>query len=149
MKKVGGLFTRSALALMAFAALPLSAAELAHRWSFNNDYLIDFTTAFEIKTGNFIIYHTGDSGRGTEPKLGTTRGRPDLWLFFPGCGVNTAKAVEKVNAKRIVFGHLWELGHLQGHRGRLDERDIRPRLAAAKTAGCEDVSVAFWGDRII
>ncbi len=115
----------------------------------HNDYLIDFTTAFEIKTGNFIIYHTGDSGRGTEPKLGTTRGRPDPWLFFPGCGVNTAKAVEKVNAKRIVFGHLWELGHLQGHRGRLDERDIRPRLAAAKTAGCEDVSVAFWGDRII
>ena len=115
----------------------------------HNDYLIDFTTAFEIKTGDFILYHTGDSGRGTEPKLGTAWGRPDLWLFFPGCGVNTAKAVEKVNAKRIVFGHLWELGHLQGHRGRLDERDIRPRLAAAKTAGCEDVSVAFWGDRII
>ena len=115
----------------------------------HNDYLIDFTTAFEIKTGNFIIYHTGDSGRGTEPKLETVWGRPDLWLFFPGCKVNTAKAVEKVKAKRIVFGHLWELGHLQGHRGRLDERDIRPRLAAAKTAGCEDVSVAFWGDRII
>ena len=115
----------------------------------HNDYLIDFTTAFEIKTGDFIIYHTGDSGRGTEPKLGTAWGRPDLWLFFPGCGVNTAKAVEKVNAKRIVFGHLWELGHPQGHRGRLDERDIRPRLAAAKTAGCENVSVAFWGDRII
>lgn len=115
----------------------------------HNDYLIDFTTAFEIKTGDFILYHTGDSGRGTEPKLETVWGRPDLWLFFPGCKVNTAKAVEKVKAKRIVFGHLWELGHPQGHRGRLDERDIRPRLAAAKTAGCEDVSVAFWGDRII
>ncbi len=38
MKKVGGLFTCSALALMAFAALPLSAAELTHRWSFNGDY---------------------------------------------------------------------------------------------------------------
>ena len=38
MKKVGGLFTRSALALMALAALPLSAAELTHRWSFNGDY---------------------------------------------------------------------------------------------------------------
>ena len=38
MKKVGGLFTCSALALMAFAALPLSAAEVAHRWSFNGDY---------------------------------------------------------------------------------------------------------------
>jgi hypothetical protein len=35
MKKGGGLFICSALALMAFAALPLSAAELTHRWSFN------------------------------------------------------------------------------------------------------------------
>ena len=115
----------------------------------HNDYLIDFTTAFEIKTGDFILYHTGDSGRGTEPKLETVWGRPDLWLFFPGCGIDTAKAVEKVNAKRIVFGHLWELSHWPGHRGRLDERLIRPQLAWAKEAGCEDVSVAFWGDRII
>ena len=38
MKKVGGLFTCSALALMAFAALPLCAAELTHRWSFNGNY---------------------------------------------------------------------------------------------------------------
>ena len=38
MKKVGGLFTCSALALMAFAALPLSAAELTHRWSFNGEW---------------------------------------------------------------------------------------------------------------
>ena len=33
----------------------------------HNDYLIDFTTAFEIRVGDFILYHTGDSGRGTEP----------------------------------------------------------------------------------
>ena len=115
----------------------------------HNDYLIDFTTAFEIKIGNFILYHTGDSGRGTEPKLETVWGRPDLWLFFPGCGIDTSRAVEKVQAKRIVFGHLWELGHGRGHRGRLDEPLIRPRLVWAKEAGCTDVSVAFWGDRII
>ncbi len=115
----------------------------------HNDYLIDFTTAFEIKIGDFILYHTGDSGRGTEPKLGTTWGRPDLWLFFPGCGIDTRKAVEKVQAKRIVFGHLWELGHRRGHRGRLDEQLIRPRLVWAREAGCADVSLAFWGDRII
>ena len=115
----------------------------------HNDYLIDFTTAFEVKIGGFILYHTGDSGRGTEPKLETTWGRPDLWLFFPGCGIDTRKAVEKVQAKRIVFGHLWELGHERGHRGRLDEPLIRPRLAWAKEAGCTDVSVAFWGDRVI
>ncbi len=115
----------------------------------HNNYLIDFTTAFEIKIGDFILYHTGDSGRGTEPKLGTVWGRPDLWLFFPGCGIDTLKAVAKVNAKRIVFGHLWELGHARNHRGRLDEPLIRPRLAWAREAGCRDVSVAFWGDRII
>ena len=42
MKKVGGLFTRSALALMALAALPLGAAELTHRWSFNGDWALRY-----------------------------------------------------------------------------------------------------------
>ncbi|MDO4858209.1 MAG: hypothetical protein Q4A17_09720 [Thermoguttaceae bacterium] len=116
----------------------------------HNPKLINFTTAFEIRIGSFILYHTGDSGRGTEPKLETVWGRPDLWLFFPGCGIDTAVAVKKINAKRIVFGHLWELGHKRGHVGmRLDEPLIRPRLVWAKEAGCEDVSVAFWGDRIL
>ena len=109
---------------------------------------INFTMAFEIKIGNWLLYHTGDSGRGTEPKLVTPWGRPDLWLFFPGCGINTAKAVEKVNAKRIVFGHLWELGHKTRHRGRLDEPLIRRALAAARPI-VKDTSVAFWGDRIV
>ena len=114
----------------------------------HNRHLIDFTTAFEIRADGFTIYHTGDSGKGTEPKLNTIWGHPDLWLFFPGCGINTPEAVAKVKAKRIVFGHLWELGHEQGHKGRFDERLILPRLAEAKKAGCKDVSVAFWGDRI-
>lgn len=114
----------------------------------HNDYLIDFTTAFEIKIGEFRLYHTGDSGRGTEHKLETVWGRPDLWLFFPGCGIDVAKAVGKVNAKRIVFGHLWELGHQTGHRGRLDEPLIRRALAAARPI-VKDTSVAFWGDRVL
>ena len=109
---------------------------------------IDFTMAFEIRIGNWLLYHTGDSGRGTEPKLVTPWGRPDLWLFFPGCGINTAKAVEKVNPKRIVFGHLWELGHKTKHRGRLDEPLIRRALAAARPI-VSDTSLAFWGDRIV
>ena len=114
----------------------------------HHDYLVDFTTAFEIKIGDFILYHTGDSGYGTEPKLGTTWGRPDLWLFFPGCGIDTEKAVKRVGAKRIVFGHLWELGHDGGHKGRLDEPLIRSALAAA-CPSCSDTTVAFWGDRIL
>ena len=109
---------------------------------------IDFTMAFEIRIGNWLLYHTGDSGRGTEPKLVTPWGCPDLWLFFPGCGINTAKAVEKVYPKRIVFGHLWELGHKTKHRGRLDEPLIRRALAAARPI-VHDTSLAFWGDRIV
>ena len=109
---------------------------------------INFTMAFEIRVGNWLLYHTGDSGRGTEPKLVTPWGRPDLWLFFPGCGINTARAVEKVNPKRIVFGHLWELGHRQRHHGRLDEPLIRRALAAACPI-VPDTSLAFWGDRIV
>ena len=115
----------------------------------HNDWLIDFTTAFEIKVGNWTLYHTGDSGRGTEPKLETVWGEPDLWLFFPGCGIDTAKAVEKIKAKRIVFGHLWELEHKQNHRGRLDEPLLRRALLHAAKGGSKNTSLAFWGDRIV
>jgi hypothetical protein len=115
----------------------------------HNDWLIDFTTAFEIRVGNWTMYHTGDSGKGTEPKLETVWGRPDLWLFFPGCGIDTAKAVAKIDAKRIVFGHLWELDHKQNHRGRLDEPLIRRALAQAAKVGHKQTSLAFWGDRVV
>ena len=115
----------------------------------HNDWLIDFTTAFEIKVGNWTLYHTGDSGRGTEPKLETVWGRPDLWLFFPGCGIDTAKAVAKVQAKRIVFGHLWELEHKQNHQGRLDEPLLRRALVNAVKGGNRSTLLAFWGERIV
>ena len=114
----------------------------------HNSYLIDFTTAFEIRVGNWILYHTGDCGNGSEGKLGTVWGRPDLWLFFPGCGINVAKAVERVQPKRVVFGHLWELSHDVGYgKDRLVEPLIRRALAAAKPI-CANTSVAFWGDRV-
>ena len=110
----------------------------------HNNYLIDFTTAFEIRVGGWVLYHTGDCGSGSEGKLGTAWGRPDLWLFFPGCGINVAKAVGVMKPKRIVFGHLWELGH---KTGRLNEPLIRAALPRAKSQ-CGDVSLAFWGDRV-
>ena len=111
----------------------------------HNEYLIDFTTAFEIKVGKFHLYHTGDSGKGTEPKLNTAWGRPDLWLFFPGCGIDVAKAVRKVDPRRVVFGHLWELGH---STGRLTAPGIRHALNRARPL-CGDVSFALWGDRVV
>lgn len=112
----------------------------------HNEWLIDFTTAFEIRVGGRTLYHTGDSGKGTEPKLETVWGRPDIWLFFPGCGIDVAKAVEKIEPKRIVIGHMWELGHWGG---RQDAKKARDRKAKAEAAGCRDVSIAFWGDRIV
>ena len=111
----------------------------------HNDYLIDFTTAFEIKVGDFVLYHTGDSGRGTEPKLGTVWGKPDLWLFFPGCGINPGEAVRRVQPKRVVFGHIWELGH---KHGRLTTPMVR-RAKEKADAYCSNVAPALWGDRII
>ncbi|MBO7721528.1 MAG: MBL fold metallo-hydrolase [Kiritimatiellae bacterium] len=111
----------------------------------HNEYLVDFTTAFEVKVGDFILYHSGDGGRGAEPKLETVWGRPDLWLFFPGCGINVAEAVERVRPKRIVFGHLWELGH---RTGRLTTPMVRNARAAADPL-CADVSVRLWGDRLV
>ena len=111
----------------------------------HNAYLIDFTTAFEIRIGDFVLYHTGDSGRGTESKLGTVWGKPDLWLFFPGCGIDVTAAVRQVQPKRIVFGHLWELGHVHG---RLTTPMVRTAKTRAETA-CANVSAALWGDRVL
>ena len=108
----------------------------------HNSYLVDFTTAFEIRVGKWIMYHTGDCG--VAGKLGTRWGRPDVWTFFPGCGVDVAEAVTKVNARKVVFGHLWELGH-NSHR--LTAPLIKSAFRKAKGANA-DVNVAFWGDRI-
>ena len=108
----------------------------------HNDYLVDFTTAFEIRVGSWTLYHTGDCGKGSEGKLRASR--PDLWMFFPGCGINVEDAVSRVRPKRLAFGHLWELGH---RSGRLTAPLLRSAFAAARRAGVEPV-LALWGDRI-
>jgi L-ascorbate metabolism protein UlaG (beta-lactamase superfamily) len=110
----------------------------------HNDILLDFTTAFEIRVGDWTLYHTGDCGRKSERKLRTAWGRPDLWLFFPGCGIDVARAVRRIRPKRLVFGHLWELCH---ESGRLDAPLIRAALSAARSAGA-DPDLAFWGVRL-
>lgn len=109
----------------------------------HNKYLIDFTTAFEIRVGDWKLFHTGDCGIST--KLRTTWGSPDLWLFFPMGSIDVADAVRRVRPKRVVFGHLWELGH---KTGRLKAPLMKRSLKAASPF-CGDVAPAFWGDRII
>lgn len=108
----------------------------------HNGYLADFTTAFEIRVGNWSFYHTGDCGNAA--KLKTFWGGPDLWTFFPGCGIDVAEAVRKIGAKRTVFGHLWELGH---QTGRLTAVLVRAAFSSAESVGVSP-EVAFWGDRI-
>ena len=110
----------------------------------HNAYLIDFTTAFEIRVGNWILYHTGDCG--VASKLRTTWGRPDLWVFFPGCGVNVADAERNVRPKQMSFGHLWELGH---HSGRLTTPMVRAARKKAIDAGEQNLTVPLWGERIV
>ena len=108
----------------------------------HNGYLIDFTTAFEVRVGRWRLYHTGDCG--VADKLKTVWGRPDVWTFFPGCGVDVADAVKRIRPKKLVFGHLWELGH---SKGRLTAPLIRAARAKAVSAGVEP-SVALWGERV-
>ena len=107
---------------------------------------IDFTTAFEMRIGDFRLLHTGDCGVAND-KLRVEWGRPDLWLFFPMSLINIADAVERIHPKRCVFGHLWELGHAVG-KGRAYKPHIRRALPLAERH-CKDTTVAFWGDRII
>lgn len=71
---------------------------------------IDFTTGFEMAIGDFRLMHTGDCGVAND-KLCVKWGRPDLWLLFPMSALDVADAVCRINPKRVVFGHLWELGH--------------------------------------
>ena len=108
----------------------------------HNSYLVDFTTAFEIRVDGWTLYHTGDCA--SAAKFGTIWGPPDLWMFFPGCGVNVAEAVRRVRPKRLFFGHLWELGHKSG---RLGAPLIRAARDAARGAGAEP-SLALWGERL-
>lgn len=109
----------------------------------HNTYLLDFTTAFEIRVGDWKLYHTGDCS--VADKIGTKWGAPDLWLFFPMGALNVADAVERVRPKRIVIGHIWELAHSSG---RLMTPMVRRAIKNAAPF-CPDVTAGLWGDRLI
>ena len=124
----------------------LKDVEIRTSYVDHNPYLVNFTTAFEIRVGKWLFYHSGDCGVAT--KLRTTWGRPDLWFFFPGCGVKVPEAYRNVKPRRIAFGHLWELAHDTGcWKGRLSEPIIKRARGEVLAEGA-DLFIPFWGERL-
>ena len=109
----------------------------------HNSYLVDFATAFEIRVGNFTIYHSGDCSN--LAKLNPTR-RPDLWFVHPRCGLNVGDGVRKLNPQLTVIAHLNELGHARD-RWRWTWQDGLAEAEAARTVGGAAL-VPVWGARV-
>ncbi len=117
--------------------------EIATSLTDHNNYLVDFTTAFEIKVGAWRMLHTGDCSN--VQKLNPIWGRPDLWVFFPGCGVDVAAGERRIRPALTAYGHLWELGHAKWRLTTpMVERARRLTLAEGGT-----VTIPLWGDRIV
>ena len=109
----------------------------------HNNYLVDFTTAFEIRAGEFTIYHTGDCS--SLAKLNPTR-RPDLWIVHPYCGMNVADGIRKLTPTLTAMAHLNELGHAR-NRWRWSWSDGLKAKARAEEVGGQAI-VPVWGERI-
>lgn len=110
----------------------------------HNAYLIDFTTAFEIKVGDFVIFHSGDCCNVN--KLTPACASPDLWIVHPRCGMKVAEGAERLNPKTTVIAHLNELGHARD-RWRWSWSDGLVEKAKVEATGRRAV-VPLWGDRI-
>ena len=111
----------------------------------HNDYLADFTTAFEITSGGYTIYHTGDCSN--VAKLKPKCGRPDLWIVHPVCGMDVRDGYGKFQPKLTAIEHLNELGHRPG-RSRWTYQRGFAEAAKIETLGGKTV-VPLWGERIV
>ena len=109
----------------------------------HNDYLVDFTTVFEVRIGDYVIYHSGDCSN--VAKLNPTR-RPDLWIVHPYCGTKVEIGVEKMKPRLTVMAHLNEFGHAR-NRWRWTWEDGFKAKAKAEAAGGKAI-VPVWGERI-
>ena len=110
----------------------------------HNSYLVDFTTAFEIRVGKYVIYHSGDCSN--VAKLNPTSS-PDLWILHPRCGMKVEDGVRKFRPALTVIAHLNELGHARD-RWRWTWNDGLKAKAAAEAAGSAAI-VPVWGERIV
>lgn len=112
----------------------------------HNYYLQDFTIAFEITVGDYVIYHTGDSGFVHEMR--PTHPHPDLWVVSAYCYIEPVPAVRQVEPKLMMFAHLQELGHAVGGGARSTWGRGLEGAAAVKAAGYNAI-VPVWGERIV
>ena len=111
----------------------------------HNDYLIDYTTPFEVQIGRFTLFHSGDCCSHT--KLHVLR-RPDLWVFHPYCGMDpVAGCREAINPKLAVIAHLQELGHAK-NRYRWTYRDGLDEKAKLEEVGFS-ARMPLWGERLV
>ena len=137
-RKIGG-YTRARTKTFRFGDVEIVTGLCDH-----NDYLIDYTTPFEVKMGDFTLYHSGDCC--DHAKLHASR-PPDLWVFHPRCGMDVVKGCqEAIHPKLAVIAHLQELGHAKD-RYRWTYRDgldVKARLEAAGFSAL----MPLWGDRL-
>lgn len=111
----------------------------------HNDYLVDYTTTFEIHVGNFTIFHTGDCSNWK--KLNPRR-QPDLWMVHPYCGTDPVVAArERLHPRKTLVVHLHELHHPNGN-ARWDFRVGQEESKRLVDAGY-DADFPLWGARIV
>ena len=110
----------------------------------HNDYLVDFTSAMEVKIGDFVLLHTGDCSN--IDKVNPVCPAPDLWIVHPLCGMKVADGVKKFKPKKTVIAHINELGHARDC-WRWRWSDGLAEAANAEASGSAAV-VPLWGERI-
>ena len=108
----------------------------------HNDYLVDFTSTFEINIGSFRIFHSGDC---SNVKKLNPKTSPDLWFVHPRCGMNIVDGVKKFNPRTTVIAHLNELGH---DKWRWSWQDGLAEKAKVEAVGGKAI-VPQWGERIV
>lgn len=106
--------------------------------------LPNFTTPYEIKVGNYLIYDTGDCCFANQ--LNPSR-KPDLWLMHPlCCDLRVDEGVRRFHPKLTVIAHINEFGHpINGCRWTWQE-GLREKARCEKAGG--PAVMPLWGDRV-
>ena len=122
-------------------AFELGDAAVLATSSDHNGYLVDFTLAFEIRIGDWTLYHTGDSANLGKLRPART---PDLWFVHPRCGIDPVAAALVFQPRRTILGHFCELGHAEWRWTIADAGEDAERL---RDAGFR-ATIPLWGKRL-